>query len=150
MVQELNEIVRIGNVDIDGRKRLVYGLSKIKGVKYSFAHMICHLLGLEKNKRIGELTEEEVSKIEDFLKNPIKYNAPAWMLNHRKDRITGEDLHKISNDLDFTIQQNINIMKKIKSYRGVRHSRNLTVRGQRTKSNFRRSKIVRNRKIKKR
>lgn len=125
-------------------------MTKIKGVKYSFAHMICHLLKLNKNQKIGELGEDVVKKIDESIRDPVSIGAPSWMLNRRKDSVTGLDAHKISNDLDFAVQQDINMMKKIKSYRGLRHSRGLPVRGQRTKSNFRPSKIVKNRKIKKR
>jgi len=147
---EFKEIIRVGNADLDGNKKLMYALTKIKGVKYMFANAICEALGLDKNMKAGNLTDEQIEKIEDAIRHPEKYNIPSWLYNRRKDPETGKDVHLISNDLDFAIQQDINLLKKTKAYRGIRHALGLPVRGQRTKSNFRKSKVVRNRKIKSR
>ena len=147
---EFKEIVRIGNADLNGNKKLMYALTRIKGVKYMFANAICEALGLDKNMKVGNLSDDDIEKIEDAIRNPSKYNIPSWLFNRRKDPETGEDIHLISNDLDFAIQQDLNLLKKTKSYRGIRHALGLPVRGQRTKSNFRKSKVVRNRKIKSR
>jgi small subunit ribosomal protein S13 len=62
------------------------------------------------------------------------------MLNRRKDYETGEDIHLLSSDLAFTQDNDIKMMKKMKSYKGMRHARGLTVRGQKTRANFRRNK----------
>jgi len=62
------------------------------------------------------------------------------MLNRRKDYETGEDKHLLSSDLAFTKDNDIKMLKKIKSYKGMRHAFGLPVRGQRTRSNFRRNK----------
>lgn len=104
------------------------------------ANMVCNLLNFDKFKKVGLLTDEEVEKINDFLKDPKKYGAPSWMLNRRKDYETGEDKHLLTTDLQLTKQDDIKRLRKIKSYRGVRHGLRLPVRGQRTKSNFRKNK----------
>ena len=62
------------------------------------------------------------------------------MLNRRNDPEDGSDKHLLSSDLKFTVENDIKMMKKIKCYKGVRHSLGQPVRGQRTKSNFRRNK----------
>jgi len=59
------------------------------------------------------------------------------MLNHRKDIETGEDIHLIGSEIGLRLRDEINIMKKIRSYKGIRHERGLTVRGQRTRGNNR-------------
>jgi small subunit ribosomal protein S13 len=59
------------------------------------------------------------------------------MLNHRRDYETGENMHFVSTDIDIRLRDEINIMKKIRSYRGVRHEAGLRVRGQRTKTHGR-------------
>ena len=64
------------------------------------------------------------------------------MLNRRKDRETGEDRHVVTSDLKFENEFDIKNLKKIKVYRGVRHSLGLPVRGQRTKAHFRHGKTV--------
>ena len=87
-------------------------------------------------EKIGDLTDSQIEKIQETINNVSK-NAPGWMLNHRKDYETGTDIHLISSDIDMRIRDEINIMKKIRSYRGIRHERGLTVRGQRTRANNR-------------
>ena len=62
------------------------------------------------------------------------------MMNRRKDLETGQDMHIITTDWDLTIDNDIKKMKKIRSYKGVRHMIGQPVRGQRTKSNFRKNK----------
>jgi len=86
---------------------------------------------------MGDLTDVQIEKIQTALGNITK-NAPAWMLNHRKDYDTGKDLHLIGPEIDMRLRDEINIMKKIRSYRGIRHERGLSVRGQRTRANNRR------------
>ncbi len=134
---EFKHLVRIANTDIKGEKAILYALKKIKGVGVMYANMACYNAGIDKTKKAGELTAEEIKVLESALLNP---EAPAWMLNRRKDPETGEDKHLIGSNLIFTKDNDIKSMKKIKSYRGVRHIQRLPSRGQRTKSNFRRNK----------
>ncbi|MFP4403104.1 MAG: 30S ribosomal protein S13 [Candidatus Woesearchaeota archaeon] len=133
-------LVRIQNTDLEGKKNIIYGLKKIKGVGLIYANMIVNLSKIDKTKKVGYLTDEDVKKLEDVILNPKKYNIPAWMFNRRKDYETGEDKHILNADLEFTQNNDKRRMQKIKSYRGLRLSWNLTVRGQSTKANFRRSK----------
>ena len=140
--EEFRLLVRIGNVDIEGKKRLCYALSMIKGVSFSLANAVCQVTGIDKFKKIGELTDDEVKKLNDAISNPAKNNIPAWMFNRRKDYETGSDRHLLSGDLDFTKSNDIRRMKKIKCYKGVRHSLGLPVRGQRTRGNFRRGASI--------
>lgn len=138
--QDFKHFVRIANTDLKGAKPIADSLRQIKGISFMFSNLICHLAKIEKKKRTGELEEDEISRINDVIKDPSKFNAPSWMLNRRKDVETGEDHHIISSDLKFANENDIKIMKKIKSYRGVRHMMNQPVRGQKTKSNFRENK----------
>ena len=64
------------------------------------------------------------------------------MVNRKKDLRTGEDLHVLGSKLDLQIKQDIDRMKKMKSYKGVRHQYGLKVRGQRTKSTGRKGLVV--------
>jgi len=138
--EDFRHFVRIANTDLNGAKPIISSLRQIKGVSFMFSNLICHLANINKQKRTGDLNDEEIKKINDIVNNPLKFNAPSWMLNRRKDFETGEDKHLISADLTFTQDNDIKIMKKIKSYKGVRHILEQPVRGQRTKSNFRRNK----------
>ena len=138
--QEIKHLVRIANTDLDGSKKLYHALTKIKGISFVFANMVCNLANVDKTKKTGLLSEQEVSRLNDVIKTPGKFNAPSWILNRRKDYETNEDNHLLGPDLKFTQENDIKRLKKIKSYRGVRHSGGLPVRGQRTKSNFRKNK----------
>jgi small subunit ribosomal protein S13 len=130
-------IVRILSSDIEGKTTIYAGLTKIKGVSWSFANAICKSLNLDKKKKIGALTDKEIEKISEFVKNPT---IPLYIYNRRKDFETGEDKHLIGSDLDLSKEFDIKRLKKIKSYRGLRHSVGLPSRGQRTKSHFRTNK----------
>jgi small subunit ribosomal protein S13 len=98
--------------------------------------LITNETGINRDIKIGNLTDLQIEKIKEALKN-IEVSAPKWMLNHRKDYGTGEDIHLIGSDIDLRLRDEINIMKKIRSYKGIRHERGLPARGQRTRANNR-------------
>ena len=129
-------IVRIANTDIDGDKKLVHGLTSIKGIGMHMGSVIANDTGIDKNKKMGDMTDAEIEKIRISIDNIIN-SAPGWMLNHRKDYESGKDIHLIGPEIDMQLRDEINIMKKIRSYRGIRHERGLPVRGQRTRANNR-------------
>jgi len=133
-------IVRIVNTDIDGNRPVYVALRKIRGVNFMFSNMVCSLAGVDKFKKAGYLSEAEIKKIDEIIRDPAKFHAPSWLLNRRKDYESGEDKHLVTSTLDFVKENDIKRMKKIKSYKGMRHAYGLPVRGQRTKSNFRKSK----------
>ncbi len=137
---EIKHLVRIANTDLDGNKLIAFALSKIKGVGVSFANAACRIAGIDVNKKAGMLTDAEVKKVEEVVKDPIKAGLPPWMVNRRFDAETGQNKHLLSGDLQFTIENDIKILKKIKSYKGIRHILGQPVRGQRTRSNFRKNK----------
>src|SRR4030042_2047259 len=127
-------IVRILQTDIPGNKKLLTGLTYIKGVSWAISNAVCKILKLDENKKIIELSEKEIILITEFLKNP---DFPKFLLNRRKDFETGEDEHLIGANLDMKKEFDIRRLKKIRSYRGLRHALGHPTRGQRTKSHFR-------------
>ncbi len=134
--EDFNYIVRIANSDIDGNLTAIYGISHIKGVGHHLAILIANHSGIPKHKKMGKLSNEEVAKIQETLDN-ISDIAPSWMLNHRKDMETGEDIHLISTEIDLKLREELNFLKMIRCYRGIRHENRLPVRGQRTRANNR-------------
>lgn len=139
---ELRQIVRIIDADISGEKGIYNALRQVTGISYSFSNAICNIMNFDKNKKVGSLSDEELAKINDIIKNPNKYEIPNFILNRRKDYDSGEDKHLIASDLKLTQSFDIKRLKKIKSYRGMRHAVGLPVRGQRTKGHFRHGKTV--------
>ena len=135
--EDFKYIIRLSNTDIDGEKSVVYGLTTIKGIGLRMAALVTDETGIDRNKKVGDLKDPEIEKLQNAIDNLTK-SAPKWMLNHRKDYESGEDIHLIGSDIDMRLRDEINIMKKIRSYRGIRHERGLPVRGQRTRANNRR------------
>ena len=132
-----DRVVRILSKDIEGKESIYSGLTKVKGISWGVSNAICKKLGFDKRKKIGSLSEAEIKKIEEFMKNP---DVPAYLINRRHDFETGKDNHLIGPDLELKKEFDIKRLKKIKSYRGFRHMGGLPVRGQRTRSNFRKNK----------
>ena len=127
-------MVRILSKDIEGKTAVYVGLTKIKGISWSLSNIICKKLKIDKKKKIGSLTEKEIAEIVEFVKNP---KIPKYLMNRQNDFETGEDNHLIGTDLDLKKELDIKRLKKIKSYKGYRHTMGQPVRGQRTKSHFR-------------
>ena len=121
---------------------MIVGLTQIKGVGYMFANTILNVLKINTNQRIGHLTPEHVSSIENILKNPLSSNFPTWFLNRRKDIETGEDKHLLTSDIAFTVRNDIEREKTSGSWRGIRHMFGLKVRGQRTRCTGRKGGAV--------
>ena len=131
------ELVRIRGSDVDARKQVIVGLTKIAGISWAFANALCRIQGIPPTKRISELEKEELEKIETFIDNP---KIPSFLMNRQKDFDDGKDTHLNGADLKLKKEFDVKRLKKVKSYKGVRHTINLPVRGQRTKSNFRRNR----------
>jgi len=127
-------LVRIAGYDVPGNKKILPGLTRVKGVSWVLSKAVCVKLNVDANKRISDLSKDDIQKIETFMRNP---DIPDHMKNRQKDHETGETGHFIGNELDMKKDFDIRRMKKIKSYRGVRHTNKLPVRGQRTRSHFR-------------
>ncbi len=142
MEEDFKHLVRISRKDVNGNKNIVNALTEIKGVGKPLANALIIALGLDANAKMGFVSDDDVTKIEDALKNPLNYNIPEWMLNRREDYETGETLHLIESDLDMMLRSDLNRMKKTRSYKGRRHEVGLPVRGQRTKSTFRKGSSV--------
>tara|TARA_Y100000310_G_C20700699_1_gene829584 strand:+ start:2309 stop:2737 length:429 start_codon:yes stop_codon:yes gene_type:complete len=135
-------MIRLANADIVGEKSVLHGLTKIYGVNRSFSNAICSVLNIDAKEKIGALDEGKLKEIEETINNPAEKGIPAWLYNRRFDQETGKDGHIISAKLKLAKEFDIRHMKKIKSYRGVRHMFNLPVRGQKTKGNFRKGRSV--------
>ncbi len=132
--KESSKIIRIMQTDIPGDKKIYVGLTRIKGISWSFSNALCSKLKIDKNRRIDSLKEEEIQKIGEFIKNP---ELPSFLLNRRKDLESGEDKHLLTSNLELRKEFDIKRLKKIRSYRGLRHALGQPTRGQRTKAHFR-------------
>lgn len=134
--KRLMHIVRVAETDLEGSKKVASGIREIRGVSHMFANAVAKVYPLA-DKKIMDLTEDEIKNLEDVIHHPEKYGVPYWMFNRRFDPDTGLHKHLAVSHLQLAQTTDINRMKKMKSYKGVRHSLGLPVRGQRTRSSFR-------------
>ncbi|MBI2020325.1 30S ribosomal protein S13 [Candidatus Daviesbacteria bacterium] len=107
-------MARIAGVDLPENKRVDIGLTYIFGIGRSNVIQIIKKTGIDETKRVKDLTEEEINKLQKAVEE-----------------------FKVEGDLSREIEQNIKRLEETGSYRGIRHRRGLPVRGQRTKSNAR-------------
>jgi small subunit ribosomal protein S13 len=142
MSQEYRHILRIMGTDAPGTLKAYYAVSKIKGVSSSLSNAILKKAGVNPDLRVGYLTDSDVAKIEDVIRDPAKHGIPSWLFNRRKDSETGKDTHLLSSDLALKTKTDIDQAKEIRSWRGYRHAYGLKVRGQRTKTTGRAGKAL--------
>jgi len=140
--EEIREIVRIFSTDLNGRKKIRDSLKKLKGISFTMSKVFCEKAKIDPNKITGKLEDSEIKRLEEVIKNPEKYDIPSYLFNFRKHPQTGEDKHLTGAELQIETRQVITAMEKLGSYRGMRHRKGLPVRGQRTKSSFRKSSTV--------
>jgi small subunit ribosomal protein S13 len=129
-------IVRVSNSDLDGTRPVALALTGVRGVGLRLAEVACRLAEVKATERIGNLPEATVESIETTLA-ALPTKVPDWMVNHRHEQMLGETLHYIGPELETRRRDDVNLMKMIRSYRGVRHERGQKVRGQHTRSNGR-------------
>ncbi|MCD6563218.1 MAG: 30S ribosomal protein S13 [Thermoproteales archaeon] len=134
MSEEFKPIVRLAGVDLPGEKSLAYSIARIKGIGINTAYIVLRKLGISPNTRLGSLSESELKKLDTVLKNIEKLGLPPWILNRRKDPFLGMDRHLVTSDLVLAVRGDIEFMKKIRSWKGIRHMYGLKVRGQRTRT----------------
>jgi small subunit ribosomal protein S13 len=108
-------MARIAGVNLPNQKRLEIGLTYIYGIGQPTAQKILAELGLSPDTKVRDLTEDEVAKLRDYIDANVQ----------------------VEGDLRRERTQAIKRLQEIGSYRGLRHRRNLPLRGQRTKTNAR-------------
>lgn len=135
-MEDFKYIVRLANTDIDGEKGVEIALQGVKGVGKRAAEIIVRKAGVPRLEKIGTLDDADIDKLEGLIQSYGEY-APIWALNRQNDYETGEDLHIIGIDLEMTRKDDVNRLKMIRSYRGIRHENGHKVRGQRTRCNGR-------------
>ncbi|KAG9333685.1 hypothetical protein JZ751_010675 [Albula glossodonta] len=83
--EKFQHILRVLNTNIDGRRKIAFAITAIKGVGRRYAHVVLRKADIDLNKRAGELTEDEVERVVTIMQNPRQYKIPDWFLNRQKD-----------------------------------------------------------------
>ncbi|SEH47562.1 MULTISPECIES: 30S ribosomal protein S13 [Halopenitus] len=131
--EDLQYFVRIGGADLDGTKSVERSLTDLNGIGTRTARLVAETADVDRTATFGLLDDDDIDAVVDVVEN-FEDHVPEWMVNRKKDFFTGETDHKIGTDLSEQRRHDINRMKMIDSYKGVRHKRGQKVRGQRTKS----------------
>jgi len=131
--EEIKYFVRIRNVDLDGTKTVQIALTGIKGIGNHTSRTITALAGVDPHAILGKLDDETIGRIAEAVET-YSGHVPEWMANRPQDVYTGKTRHLMGADLTMAIEDDINRMRKMRCYRGVRHETGQKVRGQRTKS----------------
>ena len=142
MSREFRHITRIAETDLDGTLKVAHAISRIKGVGLCMAGALISKSGVNPEARIGFLSDQDLEKIEDIIKEPGKHELPIWLFNRRKDLETGKSIHLTGSSLVLQTKTDIDLMKATKSWKGYRHSYGLKARGQRTKTTGRKGKAI--------
>ncbi|OPY15951.1 MAG: 30S ribosomal protein S13 [Methanomethylovorans sp. PtaU1.Bin073] len=139
--EEIRHLVRIMNTDLKGEMPVEYALTGIPGIGRRTSKILVESTGIDPSAVIGYLSDEDISKLDKAISG-FEQSMPTWMLNRQKDLVTGENKHLLGQDILLTLREDLNTLKKIRCYRGIRHERGLKVRGQRTKSTGRRGSTI--------
>ncbi|MHA1964640.1 MAG: 30S ribosomal protein S13 [Candidatus Thorarchaeota archaeon] len=134
MSEDYRHIVRVSGSDIDGQENVLQGLTRVRGVGLRLSRAIITKLGMNPSQRLGFLKDAQIKKIEKIIKDPVASDFPDWYVNRPRDRMSGRMLHLTGSDLDFAHRNDIDRLRRIKSWRGVRHGLGLRVRGQHTRT----------------
>jgi len=133
---DFSYIIRMSDTDMDGLRLLASALTAINGVGDRTAIQICRQTGFEPTRLAGHLTTEEqqtlMAAVEDYATK-----VPLWMLNRQRDIESGEEVHLTGQQVKMVQKDDIDRLRAIKAYRGVRHASGHKVRGQRGRSNGR-------------
>lgn len=129
-------IVRMVNTDINGELSVLIGLSQIRGIGLRASQTITKLAGIDPGIQMGTLDDATIAKLVETIESYVEL-VPGWMVNRQHDWESGDDMHLVGMDVDIFLRDDINRMKMIRCYKGIRHERGQKVRGQRTRSNGR-------------
>ncbi|CAA2954149.1 40S ribosomal protein S18-like [Olea europaea var. sylvestris] len=140
--EDFQHILRVQNTNVDGKQKIMFALTSIKGIGRRFANIVCKKADIDMNKRAGELSAAEIDSLMTIVGNPRQFKIPDWFLNRKKDYKDGKYSQVTSNALDMKLRDDLERLKKIRNHRGLRHYWGLRVRGQHTKTTGRRGKTV--------
>jgi len=139
---EFRQIVRLGGKDLNGKKKILAALADIKGIGFNTANAILNKLNIDTNTRLGSMSEADLNRIDEYAKNLQSKVELTYLLNRRKDPSSGSSIHLIGSDLDFVIKEDFRRERDVMSWKGIRHSLGLKVRGQRTRTTGRKGLTV--------
>jgi small subunit ribosomal protein S18e len=140
--EEFQHILRVQNTNIDGNIKITNAMCAIRGMGRRYTDLVLKKAEVDRSKRAGQITEDELDRIQTTMTQPKNFKIPVWFLNRRRDWRDGKDMQCLSNNLDNKLREDIERMKKIRLHRGIRHWWGLPVKGQKTKTSGRHGRTV--------
>lgn len=141
-VENFNHILRLFNTNVNGKEKVMYGLTAVRGIGRRFSNLIIKKAEVDFNKRAGELTADEIENLTKVILDPRAYKVPDWFLNRQKDIKDGKYGQITASSLEARLRDDFERLKKIRAHRGLRHYYGLRVKGQHTKTTGRRGRTV--------
>merc|ERR1712026_348648 len=105
--EKFQHILRVMNTNIDGKTKIMYAMTSIKGVGRRFSNICLKKADIDMTKRAGELTEEEVERLVTIMQNPRQYKIPDYFLNRQKDIKDGKFSQVLANGLDNKLREDL-------------------------------------------
>jgi small subunit ribosomal protein S18e len=97
-------ILRILNTNVDGRNKIMYAMTNIRGIGRRFSNFACKKGEVDMQKRAGECSAEDIENLMLITSNPRAYKTPDWFLNRQKVRSTADETFaQLSSGIDCTI-----------------------------------------------
>ncbi|KAI3460893.1 hypothetical protein Pfo_017556 [Paulownia fortunei] len=115
--EEFQHILRVQNTNVDGKQKIMFALTSIKGIGRRFANIVCKKADVDMNKRAGELSNAEIDSLMVIVANPRQFKIPDWFLNRKKDYKDGKYSQVTSNALDMKLRDDLERLKKISTPR---------------------------------
>lgn len=144
--REETSIIRIAGKDINGNFRMIKALNQVKGIGLNLANAIAIVaerdLKIDRNSKMGSLSEEQIAKVEEIIKAPNNSGIPLYMLNRRRDVDSNLNMHLVGSDLTIRNKQDIEADIRNQNWRGFRHQYRQKVRGQKTRSTGRTGETI--------
>ncbi|KAL5727466.1 ribosomal 40S subunit protein S18B [Ranunculus cassubicifolius] len=98
--EEFQHILRVLNTNVDGKQKIMFALTSIKGIGRRFTNIVCKKADVGMNKRAGELSAAELENLMTIVANPRQFKIPDWFLNRKKDYKDGRYSQVVSNAFD--------------------------------------------------
>ncbi|CAL5353787.1 unnamed protein product [Camellia sinensis] len=132
--EEFQHILRVQNTNVDGKQKIMFAMTSIKGIGRRFANIVCKKADVDMNKsaellgnvwdllsgtpifsnRAGELSNQEIDNLMTIVANPRQFKIPDWFLNRKKDYKDGKFSQVTSNALDMKLRDDLERLKKIR------------------------------------
>lgn len=139
--KDFRGIVRVAGQDLQGHLTLAEALRKVNGIGHNLAASIAMVsrdeLGIDAKELVGNLGDADLEKLEALVKDPANHGVESFLLNRQSDPFKGGHRHVVGTDLIFARRQDIEKLKRSRTWKGWRHQLGQKVRGQHTRTSGR-------------